>query len=29
MLIFTLKKEWFEKIKSGKKTIKYLEINPY
>ena len=21
MLIFTLKKEWFEKIKSGKKTI--------
>ena len=29
MLIFTLKKESFEKIKSGKKTIKYLEINPY
>ena len=29
MLIFTLKKEWFEKIKSGKKTIKYLEINPF
>ena len=29
MLIFTLKKEWFEKIKSGKKTIIYLEINPY
>ena len=29
MLIFTLKKDWFEKIKSGKKTIKYLEIKPY
>ena len=29
MIIFTIKKEWFEKIKSGKKTIIYLEINPY
>ena len=29
MLTFTLKKEWFEKIKSGKKTIKYLKIDPY
>ena len=25
MLIFPLKKEWYEKIKSGEKTIEYRE----
>ena len=29
MLIFTLKKEWYEKIKSGEKTIEYREVKPY
>jgi len=29
MLIFPLKKEWFEKIKSGEKTIEYREVKPY
>lgn len=29
MLTFILKKEWFEKIKSGKKTIEYREVKPY
>lgn len=29
MLIFTLKKQWFEKIKSGEKTVEYREIKPY
>ena len=29
MLIFPLKKEWFEKIKSGEKTIEYREAKPY
>ena len=29
MLVFNLKKEWFEKIKSGKKTIEYREVKPY
>ena len=29
MLIFPLKKEWYEKIKSGEKTIKYREVKPY
>lgn len=29
MLIFPLKKEWFEKIQSGKKTIEYREVKPY
>lgn len=29
MLIFNLKKEWFEKIKSGEKTHEYREVNPY
>ena len=29
MLIFPLKKEWYEKIKSGKKTIEYREMKPY
>ena len=25
MIIFSLKKEWYEKIKSGEKTIEYRE----
>ena len=29
MLIFPLKKEWYEKIRSGKKTIEYREVKPY
>lgn len=29
MLIFPLKKEWYEKIKSGEKTVKYREIKSY
>ena len=29
MLIFTLKKQWFEKIKSGEKTVEYREVKPY
>jgi len=29
MLVFTLKKEWYEKIKSGEKTIEYREVKPY
>ncbi|MBQ4379527.1 MAG: hypothetical protein II821_10095 [Treponema sp.] len=29
MLIFTLKKEWYEKIKNGEKTIEYREVKPY
>jgi hypothetical protein len=29
MLIFTLKKEWYEKIKSGEKTVEYREVKPY
>lgn len=29
MLTFNLKKEWFEKIKSGEKTHEYREIKPY
>lgn len=29
MLIFTLKKEWYEKIKKGEKTIEYREVKPY
>ena len=29
MLTFNLKKEWFEKIKSGKKTHEYREYKPY
>ncbi|WP_147613034.1 hypothetical protein [Treponema pectinovorum] len=29
MLIFTLKKEWYEKIKSGEKTIEYREVKDY
>lgn len=29
MLIFPLKKEWFDKIKSGEKTIEYREVKGY
>lgn len=29
MLTFSLKKEWYEKIKSGEKTIEYREVKPY
>lgn len=29
MLIFHLKKEWYEKIKSGEKTVEYRECKPY
>lgn len=29
MLIFPLKKEWYEKIKSGEKTIEYREVKQY
>ena len=29
MLIFSLKKSWYEKIKSGEKTIEYREVKPY
>ncbi len=29
MIIFPLKKEWYEKIKSGEKTIEYREVKPY
>lgn len=27
MLIFPLKKEWYDKIKSGEKTVEYREVN--
>jgi len=29
MLIFSLKKEWYEKIKNGEKMIEYREVKPY
>ena len=29
MLTFILKKEWFEKIESGEKTVEYREATPY
>ncbi|EMB44003.1 hypothetical protein [Treponema denticola] len=29
MLIFPMKKEWYEKIKNGEKTIEYREVKPY
>lgn len=29
MLIFPLKKEWYEKIRSGEKKIEYREVKPY
>ena len=29
MLIFPLKKEWYEKIRSGEKRIEYRKVKPY
>ncbi len=29
MLTFILKKKWYDKIKSGEKTIEYREVKPY
>ena len=29
MLTFPLKKEWYDKIKSGEKTVEYREVKPY
>ena len=29
MLVFPLKKQWYEKIKSGEKTIEYREVKSY
>lgn len=29
MLIFPLKKEWYEKIRNGEKKIEYREVKPY
>lgn len=29
MLIFPLKKEWYDKIKSGEKTVEYRGVKPY
>lgn len=29
MLTFIVKKEWYNKIKSGEKTIEYREVKPY
>ena len=29
MLIFPLKKEWYEKIRSGEKNVEYREVKPY
>lgn len=29
MLTFNLKKQWYEKIRSGEKTIEYRKANPY
>lgn len=29
MLTFNLKKEWYDKIKSGEKTVEYREVKPY
>lgn len=29
MLTFILKKEWYNKIKRGEKTIEYREVKPY
>ncbi len=29
MLVFPLKKQWYEKIKSGEKTVEYREVKPY
>lgn len=29
MLVFPLKKEWYDKIATGKKSIEYREVKPY
>lgn len=29
MLTFNLKKQWYDKIANGKKTIEYREVKPY
>ena len=29
MLIFPLKKQWYDKIKSGEKTVEYREVKAY
>lgn len=29
MLIFPVKKEWYDKIKRGEKTIEYREVKEY
>lgn len=29
MLTFNLKKQWYEKIRSGEKQIEYREVKPY
>lgn len=29
MLVFNVKREWFDKIKSGEKTHEYREVKPY
>lgn len=29
MLIFPLKKQWYEKIKNGEKTVEYREVKDY
>ncbi len=29
MIVFTLKKQWYEKIKNGEKTVEYREVKPY
>lgn len=29
MLVFNLKKEWFDKIKNGEKTHEYREVKPH
>lgn len=29
MIVFNLKKKWFDKIKNGEKTHEYREVKPY
>lgn len=29
MLVFTLKREWYNKIATGKKSVEYREVKPY
>lgn len=29
MLMFPLKKQWYDKIKSGEKTVEYREVKPF